>query len=210
MSPFWPTILPFLITNEGDGILSMAAANRAGSIPTSWGVAVCQPPNGYSAALVCGKRIGSDVLAPAEDVMLAAAIATVRNDTMDSAISRVERFVFPLVRLDVRRRCFRERFSDICYLNLFSRHLAAPLAYTSIEGTPIHPLLPQLRHTEPHRDWGGFRFVRTRLLRTCYWSSRRVLREFKDRRKYSELLVIMSIYSLVFFITVPWQLPCDG
>lgn len=59
--------------------------------------------------------------------MLAATIATVKNDTMDRAISRVERFVFPVVRLRIRRRCFRERFSDIDN-KLFLRLLAAPIA----------------------------------------------------------------------------------
>ena len=59
--------------------------------------------------------------------MLAATIATVKNDTMDRAISRVERFVFPLDRLDLRRCCVRE-FSDIGYQKLFLRLIAAPIA----------------------------------------------------------------------------------
>src|SRR5215213_1021272 len=68
MSPFWPTIRPFLITIEGDGRRFIAAANFVGSIPTSCGVAVCQLDPGKLDAVICGVRIGGgcgDVLAPA-------------------------------------------------------------------------------------------------------------------------------------------------
>ena len=32
----------------------------------------------------------------------------------------------------------------------------------------------------------------------------------KDQTKYSQLVVIMSIFSHVFLITVTWQLPCNA
>jgi hypothetical protein len=155
MSPFCPTILPFLITSDGDGILSMAAANVAGSIPTSWGVAVSQLPDGYSAALVCGEMAGSGVFAPTGEVILVATAATAKTATTSGAISRIVRFVFPLARLDVRRHCLWERFSDIVDLYLSPRPLAAPIAYTSIEAHCYIPLT-SIKATKPHREPGGF------------------------------------------------------
>jgi hypothetical protein len=75
---------------------------------------------------------GSGVFAPTGEVILVTTAATDTNATTSGAINRIVRFVFPVARLGVPLRCFRERFSDID-IYLFTRLSAAPIAYTSIE-----------------------------------------------------------------------------
>jgi hypothetical protein len=79
---------------EGEGNEFIAAANKAGSIPTSCGVAVFQPPSGNCATLGNG-GFGSNVLASARGVTRAISPAEYRNVTTQStAASTRESFEF--------------------------------------------------------------------------------------------------------------------
>ena len=63
-------------------------------------------------------------------------------------------------------------------------------------------------NNEPHRDWGGF-LIQDKYFEDLLQSLRRVFREFKDHSNYSEVALIMSNSSPVFYVTVTWQLSCD-
>jgi hypothetical protein len=116
-SPFCPTIRPFLITTDGEGNLSIAAANKTGSIPTSCGLAVCQLPEGNSAAVAGGGiRSGrSDVLALAGSPTWAETTAAMTAVAMKirTANSRGNGVVFFFAVLYARVRRLRERFANI-------------------------------------------------------------------------------------------------
>lgn len=135
MSPFCPTIRPFLMTTDGEGNLPIAAANKTGSIPTSCGLAVCQLPEGNSAALA-GGEIGSgrsDVLARAGSPTWAettAAVTAVANKTR-TANNRGNRVVFFFAALYARVRCVRESFANI-FISLIFESAMRTSAYTSI------------------------------------------------------------------------------
>src|SRR6185295_1994914 len=91
MSPFWPTMRPFLITSEGDGNWFIAFANFVGSMPTSCGVAVGQLDTGNVDATTWGVGIGGDDLAPAGEP---ASAASERSVTIKSVAKILgERFL---------------------------------------------------------------------------------------------------------------------
>ncbi len=158
MSPFCPTIRPFLITTDGEGNLSIAAANKTGSIPTSCGLAVCQLPEGNSAA-VAGGGIGSgrsDVLALAGSPTWAETTAATTAVAMKrrTAKSRGNRVVFFFAVLYARIRRVRERFANI-FISIFRIRRAALLptplfvsvlidALTSTAGSVIHTSADEL------------------------------------------------------------------
>jgi hypothetical protein len=117
MSPFCPTIRPFLITIDGEGSLFIAAANKTGSIPTSCGLAVCQLPEGNSAALA-GGEIGagrSDVLALAGSPTWAetTAAVTAAAKKLRTVNSRGNRVVLFFAVLYARVSCVKEKFANI-------------------------------------------------------------------------------------------------